>query len=173
MGRVTALAHPPDAHHLRRRTRDRRHDHAGRTHRAPLLRYVLGADSLTMLTAPLTYSLIVPFVIVDVWVSVYQALCFRSWEVARVRRRDFFSIDRRKLGYLNQLEKANCVYCSYVIGLIAYVREIAARTEQYWCPIHEGRRVRDRHARAAGFAPYGDGAAYREMLPMLRGRHRK
>jgi hypothetical protein len=28
----------------------------------------------------------------------------------------------------------NCVYCGYFNGLIAYVQEIAARTEQFWLP---------------------------------------
>ena len=39
-------------------------------------------------------------------------------------------IDRYALSYLNVIEKLNCVYCEYVNGLIAYVQEIAARTEQ-------------------------------------------
>ena len=89
------------------------------------------------------------------------------WRMS-VPRREFFSFDRRKLGYLNGIEKADCVYCSYVNGLVAYIREVAARTEQYWCPIHDRRRARGRHGRATGFAPYGGGAAYRERLPSLR-----
>ena len=173
MGRVTAIADPLVARHLRRRRRDQVDRSADRRHRTPLLAYVLRGDILTILTAPIIYSLIVPFMLVDLWVSLYQALCFRAWDVARVRRREFFTIDRRKLGYLNGLEKMHCVYCSYVNGLVAYVREIAARTEQYWCPIHDRRRVRGRHDRYAGFAPYGDGAAYREMLPALRAKLKK
>lgn len=161
------------ARHLRRRARHLADGSSDRRHRAPLLAYVLRGDLPTIVTAPVIYSLIVPFVILDLWVSLYQALCFRAWGVARVRRRDFFAIDRHKLGYLNGLEKANCVYCSYVSGLIAYVREVAARTEQYWCPIRHGRQVRGRHHRYAGFAPYGDGAAYREALLSLRAKLRK
>ena len=173
MGRVTALAGPLNARHLRARGRRHAERGADRRHRAPLLTYVLRSDIPTLLTTPVIYSLIVPFVVVDVWVSIYQAVCFRAWRLVPVRRREFFTVDRRKLGYLNALEKANCVYCSYVNGLIAYVREIAARTEQYWCPIHDGRRTGGRHDRYAGFAPYGDAAAYREMLPTLRAALRK
>jgi hypothetical protein len=51
------------------------------------------------------------------------------------RRRAFFVLDRRKLAYLNGIEKVNRGYCSYANGLLAYVREVAARTEEYWCPI--------------------------------------
>ena len=173
MGRVTAVADPLGTRYLRRGRPDQAERHADRRHRAPLLPYVFGGDFLTTLTAPVVYSLIVPFVILDLWVSMYQALCFRAWHVARVRRRDFFTIDRQQLGYLNGLEKVNCVFCSYVNGLVAYVREIAARTEQYWCPIHDRRRTRGRHDRYTGFAPYGDGAAYREMLPSLRAQLKK
>ncbi len=173
MGRVTAIADPLGARHQRRLARDRAGRHTDRQHRAPLLSYVLRSDLLTIVTAPVIYSLIVPFVMMDLSVSLFQALCFRAWGVARVRRRAFFAIDRHKLGYLNGLEKANCVYCSYVNGLIAYVREVAARTEQYWCPIRHGRRVRGLHDRHTGFAPYGDGAAYREALPSLRARLKK
>jgi hypothetical protein len=173
MGRLTAIADPLGARHMRRRARDHVNGHADRQHRAPLISYVLRGDILTIITAPVIYSLIVPFVIMDVWVSVYQALCFRTWGVARVHRREFFSIDRQRLGYLNGFEKAHCLYCSYVNGLVAYVREIAARTEQYWCPIHDRRRGRGRHDRYGAFAPYGDGAAYREMLPSLRAKLKK
>jgi hypothetical protein len=173
MGRVTAIADPLSARHLRTRAGDPAARSTDRRHRAPLLTYVLRGDILTIVTAPVIYSLIVPFVIVDAWVSLYQAVCFRAWGVARVDRRDFFSIDRHKLGYLNGLEKVYCVYCSYVNGVIAYVREVAACTEQYWCPIRDGKRVRNRHDRYADFAPYGNGAAYRKALPSLRAKLKK
>jgi hypothetical protein len=114
------------------------------------------------------YSVLLPFVILDLWVTVYQAICFRAWGVKLVRRRDFFVVDRHKLPYLNGLEKLNCLYCTYANGLIAYVREIAARTEQYWCPIRHARRLRDTHARYDLFVPYGDAASYRFRLDSLR-----
>ena len=168
MGRVAHVV-PAGARYLPRRARA----DADRRHRVPLLSYVLRGDIPTIVTAPVIYSLIVPFVIVDAWVSLYQAVCFRAWGVARVKRRAFFAIDRHKLGYLNGLEKAHCVYCGYVNGVIAFVREVAARTEQYWCPIRDGRNAHGRHGRYAEFAPYGDGAAYREALPSLRARLRQ
>ena len=65
-------------------------------------------------------------------------------------------IDRHRLEYLNALQKLNCVYCGYVNGLIGYAREIASRTEQYWCPIKHARRVLGAHPRYARFLDYGD-----------------
>ena len=64
-------------------------------------------------------------------------------------------MDRRKLAYLNSIEKFNCVYCEYVNGLIAYVQEIAGRTEQYWCPIKHAMRVKSMHSRYRHFLDYG------------------
>ena len=139
----------------------------------PLLRYVLGGDVTTALTAPLIYSLIVPFMLLDAWVSFYQACCFRAWGLSLVQRRAYFSIDRHRLAYLNGLEKLHCLYCSYANGVIAYVREIAARTEKYWCPIRHARRVRHPHERYESFAAYGDAAGFRRTLPSHRAALRK
>jgi hypothetical protein len=85
-----------------------------------------------------------------------------------VRRQDYFIFDRGHLAYLNAIEKLNCVYCSYANGLIAYVREIASRTEQYWCPIKHARRVIAAHDHYAAFLDYGDAEAYRRDLQALR-----
>jgi hypothetical protein len=76
--------------------------------------------------------------------------------------------DRAALQYLNALEKLNCAYCSYVNGVIAYVREIASRTGQYWCPIKHARRVLGAHPRYAAFEEYGDGVHYQARLRTLR-----
>jgi len=141
---------------------------AHRQRRRSLRAFVAGGDLPTFLTVPVVYSLVVPFAVMDAWVMVFQALCFRAWGLPRVRRRPYFVFDRRKLAYLNGLEKINCVYCAYTNGLLAYIREVAARTEQYWCPIRHGRRVRDPHGHYPSFVPYGDADAYRQTLPELR-----
>ena len=146
---------------LTQRSRDREH-------RVGLWRYVASGDIATLVTAPLVYSLLVAFVLMDAGISVYQAICFRAWGIRRVRRRDYFAIDRHKLAYLNAIERVNCFYCSYANGVIGYVREIAARTEQYWCPIRHARRLRHAHGRYPHFAPYGDGRRYRDRLPLFR-----
>jgi hypothetical protein len=157
------------ARHLRRLAQ---HDpgvrYAHRRARVDLFTYLAGGDLPTLITAPLVYSLLVPMAVVDGWVTLYQALCFRAWGLPRVRRRPYFIFDRQHLAYLNGLERVNCVFCGYANGVIAYVREVAARTEQYWCPIRHGRRVRDPHARYVQFVDYGDAEAYRRELPALR-----
>jgi hypothetical protein len=171
--RVVGGARPAAARTAHREARRRaRRDTATRSaHRAErigLWRYVFDGNLATLLTAPLIYSVLIPFVLLDIWVTIYQAVCFRAWDIRRVRRRDYIATDRHHLAYLNGIEKANCLYCSYANGLVAYVREVAARTEQYWCPIRHARRVRGIHDRYEAFAPYGDARAYRGRLAALR-----
>jgi N-glycosylase/DNA lyase len=73
---------------------------------------------------------------------------------------------------LNAIEKLNCVYCGYANGVLAYAREIAGRTEQYWCPLRHALRVRGPHAQYRDFVEYGDAAGYRARLEELRARLR-
>jgi hypothetical protein len=134
-----------------------------------LATYILAARPLVILTAPVIYAMIVPLVLLDLFVSLYQAICFPVYRIPKVRRGDYIIFDRHYLAYLNAIEKLNCAYCSYANGLIAYVREIAARTEQYWCPIKHARRVIGAHARYAMFDDYGDAEGYQKRLEELRG----
>jgi hypothetical protein len=130
--------------------------------------YIREGDLLSLLTAPVTYSLFLPLVVLDLWVTLYQRLCFPIYRIASVPRRRYFAIDRHRLAYLNGIERVNCTFCSYANGLFAYVREIAARTEQYWCPIKHARVIPTPHSRYRSFFAYGDGHAYRTGLPSLR-----
>ena len=98
--------------------------------RTRLSTYLLNAPPLVVLTAPVIYAVIVPLVLLDLFVSIYQRVCFPVYEIPTVNRGDYLIFDRHHLAYLNALEKLNCAYCSYANGLIAYVREIAGRTER-------------------------------------------
>ena len=70
--------------------------------------YIVEGNLFSLLTAPIIYSLLCPFVVLDFWVTLYQWVCFPIYGIARVRRRRYFTIDRHKLAYLNGIEKANC-----------------------------------------------------------------
>lgn len=129
--------------------------------RTGFLTYIRRARILTILTAPVIYAVIVPLVLLDLFVSLYQFICFPVYGLEKVRRRDYFVFDRHHLAYLNVIEKFNCAYCSYGNGLVAYVREIFARTEQYWCPIKHARRVIGSHDQYRRFLDYGDAEAFR------------
>lgn len=123
---------------------------------------------LVVLTAPVIYALIVPLLLLDLCVAIYQAVCFPVYGIKRVRRADHIAIDRHHLAYLNGLQKLNCIYCGYANGLIGFVREVAARTEAHWCPIKHARRIEDPHGEYGGFAEFGDGEAFRQG-PARRG----
>jgi hypothetical protein len=136
--------------------------------RQSIPRFLRESSIPNLLTAPIIYSLIVPILLLDVWMSAYQAICFRVYGIARVRRSAYIVIDRQHLAYLNAIEKLNCVYCGYANGVFAYIREIAGRTEQYWCPIRHARRVRAPHPLYRHFIDYGDAEGYRRRLMPLR-----
>ncbi len=121
-----------------------------------------------LLTAPIIYSLIIPPILLDIFVTIYQYTCFAAYGIPRVRRRDYLAIDRHHLAYLNWLEKLNCVYCGYANGLLALVSEVASRTEAYWCPIKHARRLAGTHQRYPAFADYGDAETFRPRWQDMR-----
>ncbi|HEY1492941.1 MAG TPA: hypothetical protein VGF49_00300 [Candidatus Solibacter sp.] len=120
-------------------------------------------ELLVILTSPLIYACVVPFLMVDLSVAIYQMVCFPIYGIPKVRRKDYIVYDRGHLAYLNTIEKIGCIYCSYANGLLAYISEIAARTEQHFCPIKHALRMAHKHSRYAKFLPYGDARAYREQ----------
>ena len=133
-----------------------------------LFRYVTGARPLNLLTAPVIYAGFVPFLLLDLFLWIYQSTCFPIYGIPRARRSEYLVFDRGDLPYLNAIERFNCFYCAYANGLAAYAREIAARTEQYWCPIKHARRIRAVHNRYPRFFDYGDAESFRKGLERLR-----
>ena len=130
--------------------------------------FIRQSQPRNVITAPVIYSIIVPLVILDIWITLYQAICFPLYRVSKVCRSRYIIIDRHNLSYLNSIEKLNCIYCGYAGGVFAYAREIAARTEQYWCPIKHARKILDPHRRYAHFADFGQGDEYQEARKRLR-----
>ncbi|MBC8282886.1 MAG: hypothetical protein H8E32_03655 [Nitrospinae bacterium] len=130
--------------------------------------YVKEAAFLNILTAPIIWSILFPAVLMDMVMSFYQAVCFPIYGIPKVDRSKYIVIDRHYLSYLNGVEKLNCAYCGYVNGLIGYAQEIAARTEQYWCPIKHARKTRFVHARYSNFISYGDAEGYRKNIESVR-----
>jgi hypothetical protein len=133
-----------------------------------LARYLAEANPKIAMSSPVIYSLIIPILIADLWVMAYQAICFPIYKIPKVRRRDYWVFDRHHLAYLNLLEKINCAYCSYCNNAIAFIREVAARTEVYWCPIKHARRVLGAHPHYQGFADFGDADAFRAQQAQMK-----
>jgi hypothetical protein len=133
-----------------------------------LARYFRDAKILSMITAPVIWFCVFPVLFMDAVAEIYQFICFPIYGIPKVRRRDYIAMDRGRLHYLNVMERFNCWYCEYVNGLLAYVQEIAGRTEQYWCPIKHALSLKTRHSRYQHFLDYGDAEQYRKRIEEVR-----
>jgi hypothetical protein len=139
-----------------------------RRYKEGLLRYILTINLRCLLSVPFIYAVLVPLLLLDVFTTIYQWVCFPLYRIPRVKRSDYFVYDRNHLAYLNLMEKLNCAYCSYANGFAAYFREIVGRTEQYWCPIKHAQKILQAHAHYQNFTEFGAAQQYREQLDALR-----
>lgn len=117
---------------------------------------------LVVPTAPVSYAMILPLGFLDLAATLLQHVRFPVCGIPGVRRGAYVFVDRRQLGHLNR------VCCGYANGTVAHAREVAARTEQYWCPIEHSRAPagpRDRHP---GFIAFGDAEGFRRHLEAQR-----
>ncbi|PIP02299.1 MAG: hypothetical protein COW18_06635 [Zetaproteobacteria bacterium CG12_big_fil_rev_8_21_14_0_65_54_13] len=130
--------------------------------------WLVGVRPINIITAPIIYGMIIPLLIVDLSISFYQFSCFPIYKIAKVRRRDYIVFDRHHLAYLNIFEKFHCLYCAYGNGLIAYVHEILARTELYFCPIKHAHKLLATHRHYRHFIAYGDAKDYPARLEAMR-----
>jgi len=133
-----------------------------------LFAYLLDVPILNFLTFPIIWFGIFPAMFMDLVVSLYQSICFRVYGIPLVKRSDYIVIDRHSLRYLNVIERLNCIYCGYFNGLMAYVQEISARTEQYWCPIKHARKLKSMHNHYHKFVAFGDYENYQNKLVKIR-----
>jgi hypothetical protein len=120
------------------------------------------------LTMPVIYGMLFPLALLDLCISLYQLACFPIYGITRVKRANYILIDRQYLAYLNVIEKLDCIYCGYAVGMIAYASEILARTEQYFCPIKHARKMLGVHARYAHFLGYGEAEDFHVKLEKFR-----
>ena len=119
--------------------------------------YVRDSSVFNILTSPIIWIVLMPVVLLHMTASVFQWFCFPVYGIPKVRQGDYMVIDRRVLKY-----------CEYVNGALAYVSEIAGRTEQYWCPIKHAIGLKTRHSRYAHFLDFGDAEQYRHRIEQVR-----
>ena len=133
-----------------------------------VLRWLVTDRPQNLITGPFIYFMGIPMVLLDLTVSIYQAVCFPIYRIAKVPRSEYIVFDRHALGYLNFYERLHCEYCAYANGLLAYCTEIVARTEEYFCPIKHARKVLGTHARYQRFLEYGEAEDYHGRLEKFR-----
>ena len=113
-----------------------------------------------LISVPFIWAPLFAVLLLDILVSVYHFICFPLYGIEKVKRSEYILVrDRNKLKYLNVFEKIGCMYCGYVNGFLRYAKEIAGRTEKYWCGImHAGKpgfKVQEDQVRQ-DFSKYGD-----------------
>jgi hypothetical protein len=131
-------------------------------------RWLITNRPQNLITGPIIYGMIFPLMMLDLCVSLYQWVCFPIYGVKKVKRSDYLVFDRRHLNYLNFIEKFHCTYCEYGNGLMGYMAEILARTEEYFCPIKHAHKILGTHAHYNRFLNYGDAADYEARLEEFR-----
>lgn len=127
-----------------------------RSFKFPTWKYVIPTNLRHFLSIPFIYGMIIPTLILDIFLTIFQWTAFPLYRIPRVKRSEYIVYDRRFLDYLNLLQKINCLYCSYVNGIFAYAVEIGARTERYWCPLKSAHKPRFSHGWYQDFADYGN-----------------
>lgn len=132
------------------------------------LKTILPLQLRYLLSVPFIYGMIIPAVILHLFVEIFHQICFTLYRIPKVEAKNYFKFDRRHLPYLNTIEKLNCAYCSYFNCLIAYVREIGARTERYWCPIKYANKIKDEHSQYDLFFEYLEAKDYRNHQKNIR-----
>jgi hypothetical protein len=133
-----------------------------------IIKWIRFSKLNSLLALPFIYGMIFPLIFLDIMVSLYQAVCFRLFKIPRVKKSDYMALERHNLPYLNFIEKIHCDYCGYANGLIAFCREVLARTEQYFCPIKHAKKILGEHERYAFFLNYGEAEDYHKKLLLLR-----
>lgn len=117
---------------------------------------------------PFTLLMIIPAVILDLFLLMYQETVFRAYRIPLVHRKNYIVYDKWKLDYLNLIQKFNCSYCSYVNGLFSYAVEIAWRTEKHWCPIKHANKTNGSHQWEKDFADFWDSSGFVDILESRR-----
>jgi len=140
----------------------------GRSKLISSIKYLSSQPIGVTLTIPFIWAMIIPIVIIDLMVTIYQSICFPIYKIPKVKRKNYVVIDRYNLFYLGGVEKINCLYCEYFNGVILYIKEIAARTEQFWCPIKHSKPLKETHSRYDKFFDYGDYLKYKNELTKRR-----
>ncbi len=127
-------------------------------------RFIPHLISTPFIWAPLPF-----FILMDIIVEMYHHTCFPLYQLEKVKRSEYIQVfDRAKLQYLDPLEKLGCIYCGYANGLLLYTKEIAGRTEKYWCGIMHAKKpgFRDREDhKKQGFVEFGDAETFHAIYP--------
>lgn len=140
---------------------------ANRKKRISIFESIFSARVREVLSIPFIYSMIIPALFLDLFLLIYQNTAIRLYKIPLVKRSDYITFDRKELDYLNWIQKINCLYCSYVNWLFSYAVEVWWRTEKYWCPIKNAKKMKVSHDWQRYFADYWDPEWFRECFQSI------
>lgn len=120
-----------------------------------------------LITGPIIHGMIFPLLL-DLFVSFYQATCFPIYGVTKVRQCDYMVLDRQHVAYLNRIAKFHGTYCAHRAGLTACICEFVSRVEQYFCSIKHAHKVLGAPRHYLDFLEYGDADNYEKKLESFR-----
>lgn len=135
-----------------------------RKKRRSIIESIFTVQIRELIAIPFIYVMIIPAVILDIMLFIYQQTAFRLYKIPIVDKKDYIIYDRWQLDYLNFIQKFNCMYCSYFNWLMSYTVEVAWRTERYWCPIKRANKMKWGHSRESFFADYWDPDWFKETF---------
>ena len=115
---------------------------------------ILRLRPINIITGPLIYGMLVPLVLLDLSVWVYQYVCFPVYKLPRIVRAPFNAFDRQELRYLDWVSKAHCSYCAYAMGVAAFSSAVIQATEAYFCPIKHQHKLAVVKASAVPYVEY-------------------
>jgi hypothetical protein len=103
------------------------------------MKYKKNTPFMNLITMVPIWLPFIPTVFVDILFYLYMRICFPIYGLEMVKRSEYIQVlDRNKLKYLTWYEKLGCMYCGYMNGVLRWMKEVAGRTESYWCGImHE------------------------------------
>lgn len=118
------------------------------------------------LSVPFIYAPIIAFIIFDIFLEIYNRVCFPLYWLKVIDRKKYIKFDRHKLDYISPLQKFNCTYCSYANWLVHYASVILWETEKYWCGIKNKNEDWFMHPyHHKDFLSYWDREAFVEKYP--------
>ena len=77
-----------------------------------LLRFWRMSGGLNFITSPVIYALVVPLVLLDLSLTVYQFVCFPIYKIRKLQRGDVLVFDRNHMACPTPLEKLTCAFVS-------------------------------------------------------------
>jgi hypothetical protein len=98
-------------------------------------KYVKARLLLLPLAVVTIYLMIIPIVILDACVTVYQWIYFTAMRIPKLKKSQFVVMERWDLSKLTFWQKINCVYCEYANGILAFAKAVGNQTEIYSCAI--------------------------------------